>query len=761
MGSDWLAWPERPRCRQEKGGIARLAAWLYGCFLLCTVAGFALPTFAQAPQPPAGISKEQFDALVEAIGEAVAKKLSTRPAEKSVATPPAVPAEVQADSVEGRVGEFVARSQQALAAFPDLLRRLSAFPSLIREAGAGRSLSTFLALLLASALAALGAEHGVRTLFGRLRHRLGAYAAARRGLAAGSPLIGLLAIDLLAVGAVWLVSYGAIGIWFSHASGQDKLAAAILAGVFAWRLYVLLFRVILRPGLSGARLADMDDQGAAAVYRRVSLLILAVGSLRIVIRLLMATQAPPEVVAAGQILASTVATSLAIAAAVASRAPIARWLAGLSRNREGQGFGRRLGLNWLHVAIPLFLFFALTQIYGAISVRYTVPNAVLLTLNALIALISLQTLGRYLTRPEIEPVGAAEPSLPATAPPPRRILDVVLRCLRVAILIGVATVVAQSWIVDVLGLVDQQEWQALKRSSLATGITLFLAFVAWELVDFVTRRQAPAAASAGPHAGEEANVGSSRLATLLPLLRVVLGVTIGVLALLIVLSELGVNIGPLLAGASVFGLAISFGSQALVRDIVSGVFYLSDDAFRVGEYIDCGKAKGSVEGFTLRSIRLRHQNGQIHTIPFGQLGQITNFSRDWATVKFNLRFKRDTDLEKLRKTVKKIGDEMQQDPEFKDEFFAPLRMQGVADILDNALLVRFKFTVRPVQPSYVQRIAVKKMVATFPTVGIEFADSMVAVQTSMSGGDPAAAAAASAVQTRSRAETALPAEPGS
>jgi len=117
------------------------------------------------------------------------------------------------------------------------------------------------------------------------------------------------------------------------------------------------------------------------------------------------------------------------------------------------------------------------------------------------------------------------------------------------------------------------------------------------------------------------------------------------------LTSLGINITPLIACASVVGLAISFGSQSLVRDIVSGIFYLADDAFRVGEYIDCGKAKGTVEGFTVRSLRLRHQNGQIHTIPFGQLGQITNFSRDWATLKFNLRFARDTDVEQLRKVT--------------------------------------------------------------------------------------------------------------
>jgi small-conductance mechanosensitive channel len=151
----------------------------------------------------------------------------------------------------------------------------------------------------------------------------------------------------------------------------------------------------------------------------------------------------------------------------------------------------------------------------------------------------------------------------------------------------------------------------------------------------------------------------------MPLLRVAMAIVIGAVAVLIVLSQLGVNITPLVAGASILGLAVSFGSQTLVRDIVSGIFYLAEDAFRVGEYIDCGKAKGTVEGFMLRSIRLRHQNGQIHTIPFGQLGQITNYSRDWTTMKFNLRFVRDTDLEKLRRPVKKIGLEVMEDSEMK------------------------------------------------------------------------------------------------
>ena len=213
----------------------------------------------------------------------------------------------------------------------------------------------------------------------------------------------------------------------------------------------------------------------------------------------------------------------------------------------------------------------------------------------------------------------------------------------------------------------------------------------------------------------------------MPLLRVAMAIVIGIIAVMVALDDFGVNITPLIAGASVFGIAISFGSQTLVRDIVSGIFYLADDAFRVGEYIDCGKAKGTVEGFTLRSIKLRHQNGQVHTIPFGQLGQITNFSRDWITVKFNLRFARDTDIEKLRKAAKKIGADMLEIPELKDDILAPFKMQGVADITDNALLVRFKFTAKPGNPAVIQREAVKRMFRTFPELGIEFAKEGAAV----------------------------------
>lgn len=225
-----------------------------------------------------------------------------------------------------------------------------------------------------------------------------------------------------------------------------------------------------------------------------------------------------------------------------------------------------------------------------------------------------------------------------------------------------------------------------------------------------------------------------RVATVMPLARNLgRGAVVAVTAL-VVLSTLGADIAPLLAGFGVIGLAISFGSQALVRDIVSGIFFMAEDAFRVGEYIDTGRLKGTVEKITLRSVQLRHQNGQIHTIPFGQLLAITNFSRDWATIKFLIRLDRRSDIELARRTIKKVGQQMLLDPELGSEFIQPLKMQGVYDITDSAIVLRLKFTSKPLKPTWLQREALRRVYEALHAVGIEFASNAVTVR---QAGDPA------------------------
>jgi len=166
-----------------------------------------------------------------------------------------------------------------------------------------------------------------------------------------------------------------------------------------------------------------------------------------------------------------------------------------------------------------------------------------------------------------------------------------------------------------------------------------------------------------------------------------------------------------------------------VRDIISGLFYMWDDAFRVGEYIDTGRLKGTVETLGIRSVKLRHQNGPLHTIPYGQLGAVTNLSRDFATIKFNLRLEPGTDIELVRKTTKQIGLAMQENPEMAAEIMLPLKLQGIAEVVDNAIVFRFKFTARPVKPSWVQREYLKRIYQAFAEKGISFASGAQFLQT--------------------------------
>lgn len=297
------------------------------------------------------------------------------------------------------------------------------------------------------------------------------------------------------------------------------------------------------------------------------------------------------------------------------------------------------------------------------------------------------------------------------------------------------------WDVYVAGGEPQGAFNRMKAAGQA-GLALLAGCLIWvffkSYFDAFAPKQLAHQLAADDDGGPTAH---GRLATILPLIRdIVLG---GIVALtaLIILSAVGVNVGPLLAGFGVIGLAISFGSQTLIKDIVSGIFFMVDDAFRVGEYIETGSQKGTVEKIHLRSVRLRHQNGQIHTIPFGQLDAITNYSRDWSTVKFEIRLDRDADIEKARKTIKKVGQAMLEDPELGPDLIAPLKMQGIQDITDSAMVVRLKLTSKPKNPSLLQREALKRVYRAFQEAGVPLASNAVVVRSSLHQGVEAAAAA--------------------
>lgn len=220
----------------------------------------------------------------------------------------------------------------------------------------------------------------------------------------------------------------------------------------------------------------------------------------------------------------------------------------------------------------------------------------------------------------------------------------------------------------------------------------------------------------------------ARMATLLPMLRMILMLTLLVVVVLSILSSLGVNIAPLLAGAGVLGVAIGFGAQALVRDVVSGIFFLIDDAFRIGEYIEIDNLRGTVESMSIRSLRVRHHRGMIHTIPFGELKSLTNYSRDWVIMKLEFRVPFDTDLQLVKKLVKKIGAELLENETYGKSIIQTLKSQGVRRMEEFNMVVGVKFMAKPGEQWLIRRDAYQKVRDAFDAHGIGFAERNVKVQ---------------------------------
>jgi small-conductance mechanosensitive channel len=264
------------------------------------------------------------------------------------------------------------------------------------------------------------------------------------------------------------------------------------------------------------------------------------------------------------------------------------------------------------------------------------------------------------------------------------------------------------------------------------SIIMALSLLLWKLIStWIERKIAESTPEESEESTEDDEWGGAaargRSYTLLPMIRKFLGSILVVMVSMMILSSMGVDIGPLLAGAGVIGLAIGFGAQKLVADIFSGFFYLLDDAFRVGEYLEAGTVSGIVGNITLRNLMLRHHRGMLQIVPHSDLGAITNFMRGGIVVKFNLDFPYDADIDEIRKVIKKVGQKMLEDEELGKNFIKPVKSQGVREITTSVMTIRVKFTARPGAHFVIRREAFKRITEALCDKSIQYAHRRVIV----------------------------------
>lgn len=512
-------------------------------------------------------------------------------------------------------------------------------------------------------------------------------------------------------------AYGMLPVMRPSESTQIVILSVVNAYLLT-RLLLVAMRLILAPGAAGLRLFPMDGETANYLFIWASRLIgiSVFGYYAVEAALLLGL--PRGGHAALLKLLGLLVAVLVIVFLSQNRTVVAGWIRGEGRGRLRRALGGRLRQRladvWHVLAIVyvagLYAIWAL-GIEGGFEylIRATVLTAVILVAARLAAHGMRRAVERGFTvKADLR---TRFPTLEGRV---NRYMPVLHTVLRTVIYLIAGIVLLQAWGLNAFGWLESPFGRRVVGSGLSILIVIVIALVLWEAVSTAIERYLG-------RTDAEGNLieRSARARTLLPLVRNALLVILLVMVTLIVLSEVGVNIGPLLAGAGVVGLAIGFGSQKLVQDVITGAFMLFEDAISVGDVVNVAGIGGVVERLSIRSIRLRDLSGNVHTIPFSAVDTVTNMTKDFSMYVFEVGVAYRESVDEVMDVLREIGAGLQEDTEYGPLILEPLEVLGVDQFADSAVIIKARIKTRPIKQWNVGREFNRRMKNRFDELGIE------------------------------------------
>jgi len=518
-------------------------------------------------------------------------------------------------------------------------------------------------------------------------------------------------LDLLPVVAVLAAASALIAAGLGE---QQTPRLVILAGANAYAVYrtvVAVARMLVQPDDARLRLMPVSDARAAYVLRwsRRAAAVGIFGYATVEAGLLfglyrLAHDALVKVVL-------LVLAGIAVTVILQNRAVVADRIRPPEGTSGPRARARALLAPVWHVA-AVFYVLALWVVV-ALEVRdgfsrlmwLSVVTAFVLVLSRLVTILALGALHKLVAQADdaggaVGRVGAYQPFLRAF----------------VRLLLGAATIVAllEVWGVPVIAWFMSANLGGRLLATMASiGFTVLLAVAVWEAVNAAIERYLAGLA------GSAQAVRSARLRTLLPMFRTALLVAICIVSALIVLSEIGLNIAPLLAGAGVVGVAIGLGAQRLVQDIITGLFLLLENTMQVGDVVTLGGLSGTVENLSIRTIRLRAQDGSIHIIPFSAVTTITNMTRDfgYAVVDVSVGLNENTD--KVSDILRHVAAGLRQETKWAGGISGDLEVLGIDRFIENAVVLRTRIRTTPAQRWAVARELNRRIKQRFDELAVE------------------------------------------
>jgi len=548
-------------------------------------------------------------------------------------------------------------------------------------------------------------------------------------------MAGLCALSFF---SLFVFAIGSLGTFmmFDWPPIMKSAVMSLLMAFFALRVLIIVLQFLFAPKAEGLRMINVDPQAASVLTKRLTW---AAGISLFAFALAGVIGAAPTMVA-GDIILFDAATVISVVAFCLTTLSLGRFLATHSANSDVEKLALPTSMArlWPMVVCGWFILVGGVAIIGADRLLKALLAIGLACLFDVVFRNIIES--QHRKKLQIAEQEAAEHNAQAAAiahehdevfepvkPKTPVFTKVLKRGVRLLAMVFVLASIWRIWGFDRLAQADDAGIIArIIDSSTEIIMILLIADLIWSLIKtFLDERMS---ASATGNAGDEGGgTGLSRVETLLPLLKNFALTVIVIMVAMVTLSSLGVDIGPLIAGAGVVGLALGFGSQALVRDVVAGVFFLLDDAFRLGEYIEVDNLRGRVENISIRSMQLRHHRGPLQTVPFGEIKSIVNHSRDWVIVKLEFRVPFDTDVNKIKKLVKKLAAELLEDPLIGDSFIDPLKSQGVRRMEEFNMVIGLKYTSKPGEQFTIRKTVYQRVLAMFKENGIQMASRNVKV----------------------------------
>ena len=294
-----------------------------------------------------------------------------------------------------------------------------------------------------------------------------------------------------------------------------------------------------------------------------------------------------------------------------------------------------------------------------------------------------------------------------------RYIQVVRKTLGWIVVIVALGIIAQAWGIPVAVFVASQAGTLIIARTIAIVITIGM------VIAIIGTTQVISDHIVKEKKGKKKGESSKKMKTLVPMVRTAINIAAGFVGGIVVLDRIGVNTTPILAGAGIVGLAIGFGSQTLVKDLINGLFILFEESIRVGDYVDVGKDEGTVEAVGLRTVKLRDLAGNVHVVPNSSINSVMNYSKEFSRTVIDIGVAYKEDVDAVMDIIREVGEEMRNDPEYRKNILEPIEVFGLHKFGDSAIVIRARMTTKPLKQWGLKREFNRRIKKIFDQRGIE------------------------------------------